>query len=374
MRNVITILGCLLLVASPSMVRAQGAPGVQGAPTRTATASTSQQEAAVRTGIGLHDQGKFDEAIAVYEGILKESPGNMMALYELAYSLGEKKDYAKSIAAARRGTEYRSEQLPQFYDLLGSAYDQMGDPRKAVEAYRQGVRVVPGAGILYYNMGVTYLESLKEPDQARRALEQALRLEPTQTPIHLLLGQVYQSNGYLVPGFFAFATYLVYEPAGADALRAYGFLRSMLRAGVQAGPSGMQGGPARPPAPQAGQTTAKTDEGDFTAVETQMAANQRTFLGQLDAGMPEIQALVTQIDRLLASLAVRDVASDRAAFAGRHYLPYFAELKKRGFAEPFIYWAIQRAPVDGVQPWLTANEARVKAFLEWTKSYKWPES
>ena len=66
MRNVITILGCLLLIASPSMVRAQGAQSVPGAPTRTATASTAQQEAAVRTGIALHDQGKFDEAIAVY--------------------------------------------------------------------------------------------------------------------------------------------------------------------------------------------------------------------------------------------------------------------------------------------------------------------
>lgn len=368
MRNAIQILACVLLTALPSAVWAQG---VLGAPTRTAAATTPQQDAALRNGIALHDQGKFDEAIAVYDGILKENPGNMTALYELAYSLGEKKDYAKSIEAARRGTEFKSEQLPLFYDLLGSAYDQMGDPRQAVEAYRQGVRVVPDAGILYYNMGVTYLESLKQPDEARLALEQALRLEPTQTPIHLLLGQVFQSSGYPVPGLLAFATYLVLDPGGPESLRAYGFMRALLRGGVQSGPAGMQDAGVRPTTPK---TPSKTDEGDFTTLEAQIAANQRNFLGQLDAGMPEIQALVGQIDKLLASIAVRDLTRDRATFAGRHYLPYFAELKRRGFSEAFIYWAIQRAPVDGVQPWLAANEAKVKAFLEWTRGYKWPEA
>lgn len=376
MRHVIYTLGCALLAAWPAVALAQSTP----TPTRQAAASTPEQDAALRSGIEFHDQGKFDAAIDVYQGILKQSPDNTMALYELAYSLAEKKDYARSLEVANRGTAYQSEQLPLFYDLLGSTHDSMGEPQKAIDAYKRGIQVVPDASLLYYNMAVTYLESLNQPDQARLALEQAAALDPTQPTIHLMLGQVFQSNGYSVPGLLAFSTNLIYEPGGPQSLRAYGFFRTILRGGVQSGPSGMQpsgmrdgamrGGAMAMPMPT---SSAKKDEGDFSDVEAQLAVGQRNLMSQMDAGMPEIQALASQVVALFRQIAARPQSQDRSTFTGRHYLPYFLELQKRGYVEPFLYWAIQRAPVDGVQQWLTANQPKVNEFLTWTRDYKWPQ-
>src|SRR5262245_3644732 len=198
MRIALTIV--LSIALTPAIVAAQS-----GAPTRTATPATAAETATIEAGIKLHDAGKYDEAIAKYEEVLKLSPANMTALYELAYSFAANREYEKSLAAATRGTEYQSPELRLFYDLLGGAYDSLNEPQKAIETYRKGIQIVPDASMLYYNMGVTYLESLKNPDEARHAIEKAVALDPTEAEFHLMLGQVFQSNGYAAPAFLAFS-------------------------------------------------------------------------------------------------------------------------------------------------------------------------
>ena len=141
---------------------------------------------ALRAAVALNDQGKFDEAIAKYLDVLKESPDNVVALYELAYSYGEKKDYAKSLEAARRGTQYESDLRAMFYDLIGSSLDASGQPQQAIDAYNEGIRAVPDAGMLYHNMAITYLESLKNPEQARTTLEKGAMAEPTESALPLI--------------------------------------------------------------------------------------------------------------------------------------------------------------------------------------------
>src|SRR4029079_15818020 len=203
MRMVRRVLGVLLVSLLPAVVAAQSGP------TRAAAPSTAAETATIEAGIKLHDAGKFDEAIARYEEVLKLSPANMTALYELAFSFAANKEYEKSLAAATRGTEYQSELLAMFYDLVGGGYDSMGDPQKAIDAYKKGIQIVPDPAMLYYNMAVTYLESLKNADEARRAFEKAISSDPEQPDFHVMLGQVFQSNGYATPALLAFSMYLI---------------------------------------------------------------------------------------------------------------------------------------------------------------------
>src|SRR5262245_54656879 len=258
MRIALTIV--LSIALMPAIVAAQS-----GRPTRTATPSTPAETATIETGIKLHDAGKYDEAIAKYEEVLKLSPANMTALYELAYSFAANKEYEKSLAAATRGAEYQSDELPMFYDLIGGAYDSLGEAQKAIDAYKKGIQIVPDASTLYYNMGVTYLESLKKADEARRALEMAVTLDPMQPEFHLMLGQVFQSTGYPTPALLAFSTYLVLNPTGPRALSAYGFWRAILRGGLEMGQNATAAGQMRQaPTPS---PAVKSDEGDFTEFE-----------------------------------------------------------------------------------------------------------
>src|SRR5262245_42161200 len=143
MRIALTLV--LSIALTPAIVAAQS-----GAPTRTATPATAAETTTIEAGIKLHDAGKYDEAIGKYEEVLKLSPANMTALYELAYSFAANKEYEKSLAAATRGTEYQSDELPMFYDLIGGAYDSLGEPQKAIDAYKKGIQIVPDASTLYF--------------------------------------------------------------------------------------------------------------------------------------------------------------------------------------------------------------------------------
>jgi tetratricopeptide (TPR) repeat protein len=294
-------------------------------------------------------------------------------LYELAYSFAANKEYEKSLAAATRGTEYQSELLPLFYDLIGGAYDSMGEAQKAIDAYKRGIQIVPNASMLYYNMAVTYLESLKNADEARRSLEKAVALEPAQPEFHLMLGQVFQANGYPTPALLAFSTYLALDPTGARALSAYAFWRAILRGGLEMGPGATPAGQMRQaPAPPSAKTV-KTDEGDFSEFESAITRSQQTVIAEMDRGSDELPSFLAHVNRLIATLAERPADRDRSTFVGTYYLPFFAELKAKNFIEPFVYWSMQRAPVPGIREWITTHQTEVREFVSWSRSYSWPK-
>jgi tetratricopeptide (TPR) repeat protein len=354
-----------MVLLAPASAMAQEYPP----PSKQEAASTAEQDAEIRAGAGLHDQGKYDEAIARYEAVLKANPANMTALYELAYSYSAKKDYGRTLEIARRGIEFRSEQLPLFYDLIASALDLQGQPQKAIDAYRKGIEYVPDdAATLYYNMAVTYFESLKQPDEARAALKSAAAADPTNADVQLMLGRLFEMGGYRTPAFFALAKFLVIRPAGEGSLEGYGVLRSVLRAGMDP-VRGMT--PADGAMRSAPQTPSKTDEGNFADLDRLFASTHLVAQDAMDKGKTEAEALVAQVNTVLAAVEAR--SGDGAdSFAWRHYAGYFAELKRKNFVEPFVYWISQRAPVPGVREWLQGHEEQVRAFIQWTLQYKWP--
>jgi Tfp pilus assembly protein PilF len=357
----------ILLLIAPPAVRAQDRPAQ---PTRVPAETTPAQEETLRAGVELHDQEKFDEAIARYQAVLAENPSNVTALFELAYSYLAKKDYARVLETARQGAEYKSELLPMFYDVMASALDSQGEPQQAIEMYRRGIALAPDASQLYYNMAVTYRESLNQQDEARGALEQAATLEPMHPGVQLLLGQVFQSSGYTAPAFLALSKYLVLDPRGAQSLNGYGLWRALLK-GNGTPSSDMPSGDRamRPPTPAP--ASSKADEGDFSAFESQLGPTRAAFMLRMEDGTPEIQALVVQVDTLIGTLPARASGPAAQSFVNVHYVPFFRALQQRRYVEPFVYWVSQRAPVPGVTEWLQANQARVREFVEWASNYDW---
>ena len=352
----------VLALLVTTLVWAQGA-----APTKTPTPPTPDQEQKIRAGVELHDKKQFDEAIAKYQDVLKENADNMEALYELAYSYLEKKDFTHSLEAARRGTQYKSDMLPMFWDMIATNFEEQKQPLQAVQTYKQALAIDPTAGLLYYNLAIMYRETLKDPATARQTLKQGAAAAPKFPGITQLLGQWFEAEGYRTQAFLTLSRSLTLDPN----VNTYAIWRRVLKgplnpmaADVMQDPD-MRRSAAQSMKPQ----PVKTDEGDFGAVDARFAPSSAGMLDAMDDGTPEIEALIGQVTLIIDAIAVQPADPKKPSFVGQQYVPFLAAMKQKNFIEPFVYWSCQRAPIQGVREWIRANEARVREFRQWAADY-----
>jgi tetratricopeptide (TPR) repeat protein len=336
-------------------------------PSRIAVASTPEQTAIIRQGIALHEQGKYDDAIVRYQAALDLNPDNVLALYEMAFAYFEKRDFKKALELSQRGAEYKSEHLLAFYYTIGNSMDQAGDPAGAIEAYKAGLAFVSDArstAMLHYNMGVTYFTSLKNPADAKAAFQRSASINPSHSSTHILLGQLYHANGYRTPAFFALARFLVLEPASQRSIGAYGVWRQVLDGAVAQKADGTLEMKLNP--------SPKTDEGDFTQFDVFLGLSKVQEMNDRREGKSAAEAFVRQIDSLFGM--VKKGTENASGFTSTYYAPYFAELRERGYVEPFAYYVSQRSSMPGVREWLESHRAEVQAFLQWSAGYPWPKA
>ncbi|HKT78622.1 MAG TPA: hypothetical protein VJP86_00275, partial [Vicinamibacterales bacterium] len=216
---------------------------------------------------------------------------------------------------------------------------------------------------LYFNMAVTYQESLKDTNQARQALKKSIALDPERAESDLLLGQLFQTGGYRTQAVLTLSRFLILSPSSNRSLQAYGLWRALLRGTADTALTGTMKTPEKP---------ATIDEGDFSKLDAFIDVTQKQATAELDKGTPDTMALVGQVDAFFGRLEAES-GSVRGSFVGARYVPYFIELKAKGYVEPFVYWASQRAPLVGAREWVDANRSRVQEFLTWSESYRWPK-
>jgi tetratricopeptide (TPR) repeat protein len=333
-------------------------------PKLTPAPSTAGQDALIREGVSLHDKGDFDGAVRKYEEVLAENPSNALAIYEMGYAYSAKKDYRKSLEAAYRGAQYKSDWLRDFYLLIGNDLDLLGDTAESVEVYRRGLRLFPEDPLLHFNLAIAYKNAGK-PDEARRSVKAALLANPQHPSSHIVLASLFYKGGYKTPAMLAAARFLTLESDTARAGVALNILREVLGGGAKQG--------AKPNEIHISlDMNAKKDEGDFTTMEAMLGITAALALSEQEQKKTDAERLVSQLDRFVSILAEQSEGKRQDSFTHRFYVPYFVELKQKGHAEAFAYNALRGSGLPGVREWLEANSGRVMQFLIWSKGYKWP--
>jgi tetratricopeptide repeat protein len=338
-----------------------------GPPTKDPVPPTAAETTTIKLGIMLYDQHKYDEAIGRYEEVLKDNGDDTVALYELALAYAGKKDTQKAIDLAAKGTQYKTPptQLAQFYAMIGNLLDAAGEPQRAIEVYKKGIEYAPGAGSLYYNMAVTYSAGLHELESTKKTLKQGAAADPTHAGTQLMLGKLFLADDLKTPALFALSRFLLLEPGTARTAEGYNLWIRVLNGGVS--PTG-QGGLNLAVNPNQ-----KKDEGDLTKLDLFIGLSKAAAL-KTAGDQAQIQILAGQMDNLLGVYADQQPGDDKGTFLWTYYMPYFAEMKKQNFVEPFVYFVSQRTTLPGTREWLNANRERVAAFLNWSKGYVWAKT
>ena len=122
--------------------------------------------------------GRFDEAIDVYENLFAQNPGSAIAANDLASLLSERRGDPESIDRAFEiAQRFSSSKVPQYLDTLGWIYYLREDYASALPLLRTAANALPNAATVHMHLGLT-LTKLNQMDAAKNSLETALSITP----------------------------------------------------------------------------------------------------------------------------------------------------------------------------------------------------
>lgn len=112
---------------------------------------------------------------------------------------------------------------------------------------------------------------------------------------------------------------------------------------------------------------APKDEGDFGMYDlmlgTLMLADEKE-----DKGKTEDQLFAEAVDTFIALLSEDKKLG--STFVGKNYVPFMAEMKKQGHTPAFAYLVRHHSGNQDALKWLTENDAKLRAMLNWSKAYE----
>ncbi len=152
----------------------------------------------VHDAIQLIDEEKYDEGIAILKDCEKIDPKDSTYPYEIAYALTSQKEYKKAIEQLEKIRNY--DNIDDYYfSLLGSNYDYIENPTKAIAVYDEGLKKFPNSGKLYLEKGVA-LEYEKKFSEAIRSYEKGIEVQPSYPSNYYRAANLYLESNYKVAG------------------------------------------------------------------------------------------------------------------------------------------------------------------------------
>ena len=141
------------------------------------------------------DKREYERALPYLEIAIKTNISSLKAwaYFQIGYCYVELKSYIKAIEAYKQAIRIDPDDAIAYYNL-GYVYDNINNYTKAIEAYKQAIRIDPDYADAYTNLGCAYgqLDLYKD---AVEAFKQAIRIDPDDTNAHGGLGLTYYLIG-----------------------------------------------------------------------------------------------------------------------------------------------------------------------------------
>jgi len=187
--------------------------------------------AAVRSnfelGVKLSNEQKYDEAIGKFQEVLKEAPKCVECYTNIASNQMAKKDYEGAEATYKQALTVNPNSA-EAYNGLANLYNAQKKFDQAAEASAQAAKLgaaAPGGASASsaFNQGVIAWNASKIPE-AKKAFEEAVRLDPKLAEAHYWLGMANLNEGKMPEAAKSFDEYLKLDPSGKYADQAKGIL------------------------------------------------------------------------------------------------------------------------------------------------------
>lgn len=105
--------------------------------------------------VQMEETGRLDEAVVIYEEILKHNPSHAPSAINLGTIYYHRHDFQRAEALYRRATAADPHYALAFFDL-GNVLDELHRMQEAIEAYEAAVRLAPRYADAHYNLALAH--------------------------------------------------------------------------------------------------------------------------------------------------------------------------------------------------------------------------
>jgi Tfp pilus assembly protein PilF len=312
----------------------------------------------VSEGVELYDNGKYTEALAVYEKARKIDPKDDGIIYEMGLTYSRLKDYTKAIECADKVIAMDTDLLAKAYLLKGSALDYSGKPKDALSVFKKGIKKRPDYYSLYYSVALTSFNQ-KEYEQAEEALQSCLKLNPLHVNSHYLMGVL--KTDEKSKSMLALLNFLIVEPTGKRANVAFNVISGQHKQGVKVEDDNSI-------------TVTVNDlnsKDDFSVSDMFLSMSQATNHIEENKGKSDFELFSENTMSFFRELGELQEKNKKTDFWWKFYVGFFYDLAKdKELYETFSYYVYQDVQSTAVETWLQKNPDRVKKLQDWVVNYK----
>ncbi len=309
------------------------------------------KEEFVQAGISYHDEQNYAKAIENYNQAIALDPDYGMAYYEKGFSLFKLKKYEESIELMKVALD-KSEHTPtriQAYVSMGNCYDISGKPKKALKAYKRGLKKEGEHYLLYFNRAITLI-NLGDYEDSEEDLIKGISLNPFHASSHNLMAVVESRMQKEIHATLAYQYFLMLEPASQRAAPAYNQLKEVSLAGA-----------SRDGALKINITVATERDHEFGSSEVMVGLLKASYFTDTTD-----YPFHTWTGTLISTLKVDE--KYEGGFWEKQYLDFFKALKESPHFETYNHYIAQSVEQDSFD-WLGDNKDKVAALEGWIRGY-----
>jgi protein O-mannosyl-transferase len=145
----------------------------------------------------LHKQGNLGGAIQHYRESLSFNPNAADAHYYLADALAQQGSLNEALKHYRRAIDIRPNFWGAYYNWA-IVLEQQGNLDEATKRYREALQINPSNASIHKNLAIALLKNRAgDHDEAIAHLRHSLKLDPQQSAVYFILGNVLAARGLL---------------------------------------------------------------------------------------------------------------------------------------------------------------------------------
>jgi tetratricopeptide (TPR) repeat protein len=267
------------------------------------------------------------------------------ANYQKALTLYNSANPAEGIPYLESILQTNSTIKPAAYDLLGNIYDKTQQPEKAIESYKEGIKLDPNYQTLHFNLGIAYFRAKKYAEAELSAIE-AIKLDPKHANSQRLYGLVTFHQNKRVNALLAFCSFLLLDPQNQRAEEAYTNMQSILSGGVL-------------------KTEAAAKDAATLALNSGLSA---IIAAGKTKNLQGLALLEYQLKSIFAMAGQLSAQKANKKFFDSYYADFFYKLAQNPQLSTFVKLVSLSGEMGAYKKWQQSNAQQVTALDNWVKA------